>query len=133
MNYLAKLDTCIYIYQKRVMHNSPVVTMPKKGPKPDAIAANPDAARLLTQLISSGVAKPLDKANTWYKLPSYEGIFKKVHPEKFRKKSKQVMQEKYGALLPNRTSLLLLFASFLTFSSIRSLPGTHRRPRKCFR
>jgi len=76
---------------------------PRKGPKPDSIAANPDAARLITQLISSGVAKPGDKANKWYRHPSYAAKFGAVHPEKFRKRYKAVMIEKHGLLASNCT------------------------------
>ncbi len=67
------------------------------APKPDNIAANPAAARLLTSTITSGVVKQGDKARKWYPHPSYSSVFASVSPEKFRKRFMQVMREKYGS------------------------------------
>ena len=74
--------------------------MPPKNaaryPKPDSIAANPDASRLLTSIVSSGIVQPGDKARKWYKHLSYITASSPVSAEKFRKRFMQLLDEKYG-------------------------------------
>ena len=73
-------------------------TMPpkRKNALPDSIAANPAGSRTLTRLIAIGVIKPGDKAQSWYKHPDHCQAFAPIHPDKFRKRFRKLMSEKYG-------------------------------------
>ena len=75
------------------------LTMPPKNaaryPKPDSIAANPDASSLLTSIVPSGIVQPGDKARKWYKYPSYVCAFAPVSAEKLRKRFQALLNAKY--------------------------------------
>ena len=47
-------------------------------PKPDSIAANPNASRLLTSIVSSGIVQPGDDARKWYSYLSHITPFSPV-------------------------------------------------------
>ncbi len=58
-------------------------------------AANPDAARLLANLVATGTIKPKDKAADWKYHPNYSVVFSVIETEKFRKRFKKLVNEKY--------------------------------------
>ena len=68
----------------------------RKNPCADSIAANPQAARLLTQLFAKEVIKPGEKAAKWYNHPQYAALFSAVAQENFRKRFKTLYDEKFG-------------------------------------
>ena len=81
-------------------------------PKADSIAANPDASRLLTSLVSSAIVKPGDKARKWHKNPAYSTVFAPVLAEKFSKRLVQLVNEKYGD--QTKSKLLLIVSLYFT-------------------
>ena len=76
----------------------PRLTMPpkRKNVLPDSIAENPAGSRTLTRLIATGVIKPGDKPQVWYKHPDHCQAFAPIHSDKFRKRFRKLMSEKYG-------------------------------------
>ena len=80
-----------------------------RNPLPDSIAANPEAARLLTSLFSRGIIKKGDKARKWHKHPTYSARFSSVALEKFRKRFVQLYNEKFGAPNDRKSRLLSHF------------------------
>ncbi len=72
--------------------------MPKRksAHAPDSLAANPRAAQLLASLVASGEIGQQDKASGWYKHPQYASEFSVIHPEKFRKRMKKLIDNKYS-------------------------------------
>ena len=74
--------------------------MPPRGqarnPKPDSIAANPGAVRLLTSIFKKGIVKKGDKARKWHQHPTYKTEFAQIALEKFRKRYVQLYNEKFG-------------------------------------
>ncbi len=44
---------------------------PRELPVPDSLQANPDTARLLTDLINMGTIKATEKASDWKNHPTY--------------------------------------------------------------
>lgn len=70
---------------------------PKRNqPQPDSLAAHPAASRTLTRLVATGAIQAGDKPQTWYKHPQHARAFAPVHPEKFRKRFRKLITEKYG-------------------------------------
>ena len=67
-----------------------------RNPEPDSVAANPEAARLLTSLFTKGTVKPGDEARKWHQHPTYAIKFSKIAMEKFRKRFVQLYAEKHG-------------------------------------
>ena len=67
-----------------------------RNPKPDSVAANPEAARLLSSLFTKGIVKPGGKARKWHQHPTYTMKFQKIAMEKFRKRFVQLYAERYG-------------------------------------
>ena len=80
---------------------------PRKRPVHDSLAANPDAARLLQNLITSGTVQPNDRASEWKNHPVYSKIFAPIDTEKFRKRFKKLLEEKYTA--PNNQKNVRIF------------------------
>ena len=69
---------------------------PARNPKPDSVAANPEAARLLASLFTKGIVKKGDKARKWHQHPTYCTKFSQIALEKFRKRYTQLYTEKFG-------------------------------------
>ena len=63
------------------------------GRLPDSVAAHPEAARLLVNLISNSAVKNGDSAAKWREHPKYWNIFKGICPEKFRKRFIKLLKE----------------------------------------
>ena len=66
----------------------------RTGPLQDSLAANPAVARLLTQLMTCGEIKQDGVVPDWYDHPKYANMFAKVAREKFRKRSKKLIENK---------------------------------------
>lgn len=91
---------------------------PKKGPLPDSIRANPEGARLIHRIISTGIAKPGDKAKKWYHHPSYCATFSSIDPEKFRKRFMAVMKEHIQGSPSGEYHTYIFFNGYLFLTTI---------------
>ena len=67
-----------------------------RNPKPDSVAAAPEASRLLTSLLTKGIVKSGYKARKWHQHPTYSMKFSLIAMEKFRKRFVQIYAEKHG-------------------------------------
>ena len=87
--------------------------MPAKNtdgyPKPDSIAANSDASRLFTSIVSSSIFQPGDKARKWYSHPSYIASFAPVSTEKLSMRIIQLVNGKYGDLTKHKLILTNIY------------------------
>eukprot|EP00171_Calliarthron_tuberculosum_P003541 IDg3541t1 len=69
----------------------------RKGPQADSLAANPKASQTLTNLVATGQIKASDGMKEWYNNPKYATLFAPIHIEKFRKRYKKLLSDKYGS------------------------------------
>ena len=82
----------------------------RKNPPPDSFAANLAASRTLTRLIATGVVKPTENPQKWYKHPLHCQAFAPIHPEKFRKSFRKLLSKKYDAV-STRSKINFYFSS----------------------
>lgn len=103
----------------------------RKNPHADSIAANPRAARILAQLVATGAVKPADKAADWYQNKQYAAIFSPCDPEKFRKRFKKLVDEKYGESTAKRKAFLLslFYFSICSFLTLSFFAASKTRPK----
>ena len=94
----------------------------RKNPHPDSMAANPAASRLLTRLVATGVIKSGDKAISKYRHPNYCRSFAPADPEKFRRRLRKLLAEKYGKVVKEGlfTYFFLCLIIKLVFQSFSS-------------
>ena len=87
--------------------------MPRRqaGPLPDSVAAHPEASRLLSNLVSSGVVQSGDTAKKWRLHPNYKKIFQHIDAEKFRKRFVKLLKERDEPVEPvtNENGMFLFF------------------------
>ena len=83
----------------------------QKNTLPDSLAASPAGSRTLTRLIAAGVIKPGYKPQTWYNHPQHCQSFAPIHPDKFRKRFRNLLTEKYNT--NQKTSKYFLLLSFI--------------------
>ncbi len=72
------------------------MTPKRENPQTNYLAANPRAARHLAQLVATGAIKPGDKASEWYHHQQHRAVFASLDIEKFRKRMRKPLVEKYG-------------------------------------
>ncbi len=70
----------------------------RKRPISDWLAANPNAARLLQNLITTGTINRNDCPCDWKNHPVYAKIFAPIDTEEFRKRIKKLLEEKENQL-----------------------------------
>ena len=92
----------------------------RKRPVKNSLAVNPDAARLLQNLITSCTTQPNDRASEWRNHLVYGKIFASIDTEKFRKHFRKLFAEKHTTSNNKKCTYILfgLVVTFLTFFSI---------------
>jgi len=87
----------------------------------DSVGANPEAKKLLTKLIATGVIPEDAKASDWYYMKPHAAVFNPVSLDKFRPYFRRLLNQKYGNEKSSKsmkfaTVLLLIFTNYLQSS-----------------